>query len=204
MRDGTRWSHVIAVAAATALVGLHLTTATAAADETVDIDLFVLGGTATATPPVQLLGGGGTFTYSSNVTGVGNVCAVASLGAPATGETEGPIPGVLDAEVATSCSATAGGTYANLVCGTGTAGGSTGSLVEGSGSDTYALVGFSVSFFAGVGVLFGAASESEPDAGPNNQGTVAGLVVIAPAPPVQSPPACALNLAVVAVLFTNA
>src|SRR5689334_2743323 len=65
-------------------------------------DWAFVGHTSSLTPPVQLLGGGGSFTFLSDVcAGVSNDTAEGGL-----------------------CSISLSGTYSNLVCGTGTATGS--------------------------------------------------------------------------------
>lgn len=192
-----RVSVIAAVVAAAALVGTRVVAVQA--EEVVDADLAVVVGTATATPPIQLTFGGGSFSFSSTV------CAMSSVNAPPEAtETEPPLPGVLDAEPNATCTAMASGSYGNLVCGTGIAAGS-GTLTEGSGSDTYSIVEFEVSFFAGVGLLAGEAYESESDGGGlAGQSRIAGEVDIVPVPPLPGAPACASNLDVAALLATDA
>jgi len=196
---GTTCARILVAAVVATVVGLQGVDGVAA-EELVDNDTAMLGGTASATPPVQLVAGGGSFTYTSTVAS-DNVCAMESANAPATGETEPPLPGVLDAEATTTCSAAASGTYGSQVCGTGVAVGS-GTLSEGSGSDTYTITALSVDFFAGVGILAAFVTESEPDGSGPSQ--MHGLVTITPVPQVQVPPVCAATFLVTAMVVTDA
>jgi len=196
---GTTRARILVAAVAATVIGLQgIDNVTA--EELVDTDTAMLGGTASATPPVQLVGGGGSFTYASSVAN-DNVCAMESANAPATGENEPPLPGVLDAEATTTCSAAASGTYASQACGTGVIAGS-GTLSEGSGSDAYTITTFTVDFFAGVGALVGLATESEVDGG--GPSPVTGLVTMTPLPQVQIPPVCAATFLVTAMVVTDA
>jgi hypothetical protein len=186
-----------------AIAFAHASFALAADDEALDLDSAEMEGGATVSPPIQLDGGGGTFSFATATVAGGPACVIMSADGPAAGETEPLLDGTVDAEAGRTCTASASGTYANLVCGTGVAAGS-GTLDEGDGSDVYTLADFHVSFFAGVGVLFGAVvGESESD-GTAVEAPVAGVVTIAPTAPLPGAPACVDHLAVAVALATTA
>jgi hypothetical protein len=94
-----------------------------------DVDAAVYVGHTTSLTPVLLVGGGGTYSFTSDV------CAGASSD--------------VDAGL---CTISSSGTYSNIVCGTGNVlAGSTATTTEPDGaSDT---VGITITFVAGVGVL---------------------------------------------------
>jgi len=145
----------LVVVAAAALPALAAATAPVAAEEMADLDAAVLSGTASA-PGVLVVGGPpGIFTFNSSV------CVMASASGPG-GEAGESSPDVEAPDL--SCSATATGSYFNVVCGTGLVFG-TGSLSEGASSDTYTVTEFSIVFVSGVGVLSGVVTESDADGG---------------------------------------
>lgn len=135
------------------------------------VQLVVFQGTATGVN-VQLVGGSGSYSFSQN-------------NAPVTGtplcEVAFEVSTDVDAE-AEGCTVNATGTYANIVCGTGTTGGG---AVLGAG-DTATLGGepeptaptttikYGITFVASLGVVVGSASGED-------SGTVVGVVQIAPA-----------------------
>ena len=88
------------------------------------------GQTTSLTPPVQFVGGSGSFGFSGPAT-----CSV-NGGAPQSG------------------SITASGSYSNIACGTGSA---TGNATITSGSTTV-TIGFTINFAAGQGVARGTGS----------------------------------------------
>jgi len=203
-----RWTRTafVALVAASSLVGMQRAVIPALADEEMaDADQAVFAGTITMSPAMQLTPGGGAFTLSSTVAGVGNVCAIASAGAPPDATDPDPtVAGVLDAEAGTTCSVSASGTFGTLACGTGAFAGS-GTLTESSSSDTYSITTFVITVVAGVGVLTGTAVESESDGNSTlGAGSVVGVVDMVPIPPVQTPPACASQLLFTAAVTTTA
>jgi hypothetical protein len=92
-------------------------------------------GHTTGLTPVQLLGGSGSYSFSSDV------CVFVSTDAfpPEFG----------------TCGTTSSGTYSNIVCGTGSASGSATFTEADGGSDTFS---YTITFVAGVGVLQGGAT----------------------------------------------
>jgi hypothetical protein len=86
------------------------------------------GETGSLTPPVQIQGGTGSFTFGGSA-----VCSV---------NTDPPALSTLSAS----------GTYVNQICGTGTADGSA-SLNVGGGAHVYSSVGFHIDFTSSVGVV---------------------------------------------------
>jgi hypothetical protein len=147
-----------AIGLATAPQPVHA--ATADADH-----VFFVGTTTSLTPPVQPVGGGGSYTFSS--TASPGACAINSADSDAGSPTG-------DVEAGGACTITSSGTYTNTVCGTGTATG-TATLSE-SGSDTYTIT-YTITFAAGQGVLSGTATESG-DA--SETAPIAGNVTIIP------------------------
>jgi hypothetical protein len=98
-----------------------------------DVDAAAWVGHTTSLTPVLLVGGGGTYSFSSDV------CAGASSD--------------VDAGL---CTISSSGSYTNIVCGTGTVFSATATTTESDGaSDT---VGIAITFVAGVGVVTGAPS----------------------------------------------
>jgi hypothetical protein len=163
-------------------------------DEAVDADAAVVSGPASVAPAVGIVGGTGGFSFGSTS------CVMASAsGTVAEGGETTP-----DVDVtATACSASAVGSYLNIVCGTGIALG-TGTLTEGGGSDSYTVQNFGVLFVAGVGYLSGQATESEADGGgAAGAQPVYGVVVLVPLlpPPSQG---CVVQFTATAVLLTSA
>jgi len=129
----------------TCIAGLSILPASA---QSVDVDAVVFAGaTGSLTPSVQLSGGTGSFTFGSIA------CAAASVAVNADGDTP-------DAE-AEACVIAASGTYANMICGTGTADGSatiTGTIGVELENTT---VNFHIMFTAGVGILTGTAGDGD-------------------------------------------
>jgi hypothetical protein len=117
----------------------------------------VFTGTTTAlVPPVKWVGGAGTFTFAGNGTCVFNdldPVGEAPPPDPAGPVTTGPVP----------CQFNATGTYANIVCGTGSADG-TATIKGGPEGDVHAQ--FHLQFAGGVGALVvndHNADDSDPD-----------------------------------------
>jgi hypothetical protein len=136
--------------AAFALATTGLTT-TAYAEDAGLSDVAVISGCANTTPPVQVVGGGGTFSSglcTGLFTGVPDVCAVV------ISDPEGTTP-----EVAESCTVSfnTGNTYTNIACGTGTAHGQ----ANLSSTHESEVVTFDIVFVAGQGVFTGT-SPSDP------------------------------------------
>ncbi|MGI8609331.1 MAG: hypothetical protein ACR2MY_08920 [Candidatus Dormibacteria bacterium] len=137
-------------------------------------DTIAFQGHAAAT--VLLVGGGGTFGFNSGT------CALMS-DVDSTTEPAG-------SEVDTHCSVTASGSFANIVCGTGTADGS----ASISSTDGSALISFHIVFAGGVGTITGSGTESDGGTGL----VVAGTVQIAPDAG-GSPPVCTNGFTVTTV-----
>jgi hypothetical protein len=144
-----------------------------------DVDVVTFSGTAVASPAIPLIGGDGTYTFSTSSNGIGGTpgqCLGASADTDiALGTTSG------DADIA-PCTITSSGTYHSIVCGTGTAGG-TATITEGGDgvagnknpSDVYDVT-YSIQFVAGIGVLTGNATErGDVEASP-----VVGIVALDP------------------------
>lgn len=113
-----------------------------ASDGDSDVAVFV-GNTCGLNPDVQLVGGTGTFCFSS------------TDNAPVPGVCEGVSTDTTPAEIG-ACTITASGNYSNTVCGTGSASGSA-SIVElaDNQADTET---FSITFASGLGVVTGGAT----------------------------------------------
>jgi len=123
---------------------------------------------------VQLVGGSGSYAFnygSAPVTGAPLCQVVAEVGTDDLGP-----------EVAGSCSLNASGTYANIICGTGTTGGGalngasdTATLSGEPEGGTFTTISYGITFVASVGVVLGTATGGE------DSGTLGGVVQITPA-----------------------
>jgi hypothetical protein len=186
-----------ALTAALAVVMLRGAAPVAADDSTgdVDVDAAALSASLGTTPTVPLVGGAGTYSLASAT------CAVVSADAPATGESEGPLPGTLDAEATTGCHLSASGSYASLACGTTQFTGS-GTLQENTTSDTYSITPLDIAVFAGVGIFVGAAAESETGEVTSGAVPIYGVVTLAADLPVAG--ACASHFLAAVAVFTTA
>lgn len=92
------------------------------------------GATGSLVPPVQAVGGGGSFTFASKT-------------CEAVDTDHGP----------QACTITASGTYTNIVCGTGTANG-TATVTSAGETET---ISFSITFVGGQGKLTGTTSDGD-------------------------------------------
>lgn len=115
---------VLMVASVAALGALGVGAGTASAATTIACPAFT-GNTTSLSPPVQFVGGGGSFGFSGSA-----VCTDGS-------------------GVDTNARISASGSYTNTLCGTGTATGNATITVNGTGYN----VGFTIQFAAGAGVL---------------------------------------------------
>jgi hypothetical protein len=134
-------------------------------------DVLAFSGFATIVPPsspcgnyVCVMGGSGTFNFSSSA------CAGVSDGEP-----------VPEALAACSISVT-GGTFQNVVCGTGHAGGTATITGEPEGPEN---ASFDIDFAATVGVTFGILTETNPP--PTTTEPFYGVVQIGPNPNTPAP-----------------
>jgi hypothetical protein len=146
MRLKTRLA-TVAIAAAALTVTACLP---ASADGTTGAASYIAQ--TTSMTPVQLVGGSGVYSYASTV------CADVNLT---------PQAGV--------CSAASGGTYTNIVCGTGTMSGTQTVTVAGNS----VTVSYNITYMAGVGIITGPGPSVPP----------IGVVVLAATGP-SSPPNC--------------
>lgn len=154
----------VAAVAAFSAAPVHADTAVAGA--------IVFSGTTQNLTPVQLVGGSGTYGFSSaqaSPQGLPGFCAAA-------GVDSGPsvYAGVSIDPRGSGCSTNAGGSYANVVCGTGTTGSTTLGVAEGdsatitaseivpAGATLTETFSYGIVFAAGVGVIH---SLSAPGAG---------------------------------------
>jgi len=149
----------------TVSVGLAVAPASAAGAEVVAFQ-----GATTSLTPVQLVGGTGSYAFST----------AAPVGCKVFAELN--TSDLNDEEVAESCTVSAAGGYNNIVCGTGTTGGfpGTGDTAtlsgepEGTGAGFDTTINYGILFVGSVGVIVG--TSSGEDAG----GHVVGVVQIAP------------------------
>lgn len=154
-------------------------------------DTVEFTGHATATPPVQQVGGNGTFGLTSNL------CQASSD----PGVTEG-----MDDLTPTSCTISASGNYSNTVCGEGFVTGTADIYVpEEQPNGPYAHVTFTAEFIDGTGPITGQGQEFDP--GENDNGneypiTIAGVINLTPDLPLLSAPNCAAGFTVSAVPVT--
>jgi len=102
-----------------------------------DTDAGVSQGHTTTLTPVAFQGGGGSYSFASDH------CVGVSSDEPTNVPADG------------NCSISASGTYANIVCGTGTAPGNATVTESDGASDSFA---YSLTFAAGVGVETGGGS----------------------------------------------
>jgi len=148
--------------AGTVLAAGAIATSPIMASADADVDAAVFVGQTTSLTPVQLVGGTGTFAFSS----------IACVGVSSD-----------DVPPANTCGISASGSYSNTVCGTGSASGTANTSEAGGGSDS---VGFSITFVSGIGVVTGGAdgvvviipTGGNPPANCVTQFTVPGVAVI--------------------------
>jgi hypothetical protein len=153
-----------------------------------DADAVVFVGSTTAWTPLPIVGGTGTYGFGSNF------CVVAS----ATTDGDEGAPG----QARVLCTAGLSGTYAFVVCMTGTMSG-TGfvnelSLLDPTSATQY-QIRYSITVVAGLGVFTGTASE---DGGVTFPDPVAGVVAFSTATP-PALPLCVTQLTVEAALVST-
>jgi hypothetical protein len=123
-----------------------------------------------ALPAVDLVGGSGTFSYSSAATA--EACEVIS-----DGEETPPVP------EAGACSISGHGSYTSIVCGTGALTGTINSIKEDQG-----LGSFSAVFVLGIGVLTGTFNEvGTADDPADGADSLLGVFVLGPSAPPSRP-----------------
>lgn len=120
------------------IMGGTLGMVNASADIRGDIIVFT-GATGSLVPPVQAVGGSGSFAFASKT------CAIVDTD-----------------HGAGTCAISASGSYVSFVCGTGTASGT--ATVVGSNGETETL-SFTITFNGGQGELFGTTSDLDNAAG---------------------------------------
>ena len=163
----------VAGVAAAGLALLSPTVARAQVDPGVLSDGAAFTGQAVTVPPVQQTGGTGSFTYDS----IAGVC-FSDVGDLAETGVETPA-----GNVGANCHVHATGTYANIVCGTGSAG--------GTGSVAGENANFNILFVATIGVLAGTLGDSPGDPADINPEQLLGVVQLGPPPGLPpAPPNC--------------
>jgi hypothetical protein len=128
-------------------------------------DVLVINGQAVVSPSVQISGGAGSFTFNTSV------CAGVSDGDGVAAPT--PEAGL--------CVIASTGTYANIVCGTGSATGT--ATISGAESAT---ASFSITFAGTIGVVTGSVTDNPPDS--DTVDAITGVVQIGPPVPPSVPP----------------